>query len=62
MYVKEDGRDLATWDITGRPERGDQVHRSYKPGDVWEVIAVQWTGSHQARCVCRRVPPNGDEV
>lgn len=52
MYVKEDGGGLATWHITGRPEKGDQVHLNYGPNGTWEVIAVQWKGNQQARCVC----------
>ncbi len=51
-YVREDGGGLAIWHITGRPEKGDQVHIDYSSTGTWEVIAVQWTGNQQARCVC----------
>ncbi len=51
-YVTEEDRDLCTWQITGRPEVGDQIHKNYSSTGTWEVIAVQWTGNQQARCVC----------
>lgn len=54
-YVTEDGSYLPTWQITGRPMIGDQIHRNYGPDGVWEVVAVQWTGNQQARCVCKPV-------
>jgi hypothetical protein len=54
-FYTEDDRPLASWHVTGRPEVGDQIHKSYLPGDVYVVVAVQWTGNQQARCVCKPV-------
>lgn len=55
IFVKEDGGSLPTWHVTGRPMIGDRMRRSYASDGLWEVIAVEWTGNQQARCVCRPV-------
>jgi hypothetical protein len=60
-FVKEDGSCLPTWHVTGRPVVGDRMRRSYNKDGLWEVIAVEWTGDQQARCVCKPVPPDGEE-